>query len=767
MQTEKITNFYTQIFANKNVNNKTQLIQTLCDNEDKVINNIEVINSAKQIEFSTSEIQQLAEKLLSLNGIYLKNFLQLQLKAKQWQTIIAFFSKVYVQHIGNIHFTSKNASSFDMGERAFDRFIESMQFFNFQFSDYIEFLFTILNCSKNSQPAKWKRPVFDYLLDYAVKNESVFLKFIFDNFSQYGMMAFEFLIYNNVPFAIPKLVDFYLNNSFDEKRQVKNLLKQHYIPVREYVLSQLKSFNISTKQAVEIFLCFLNEKDARKRLNDFYFKEKDANVRKLIVEKITIKFEQEINTIIKFKKQCQKYNNDDLNFLNMPNFKMTVLKLKDNKEENGAGAFVLEQYKNLCSPYECFKTEFIKEYVSEKSLNILCNEVYFFYKSQNFDEKYDWLFTLIAQNASQDTFVEIIKDLVKSNELCVKLLNRLAIISVACRYFDLLDCLLKLDKQNRSENEIVKTFLQWAEQNSKYDYNKIELIRDLFAHRFNFEQGNTIKIEPAVISVDADLKVVTKLNNAQTEQIKQVQSITKNLERELSKQSKRLQLAFASGRLWSKEQFTEIFLKPSVFNILAERLLWGRYKGNKLISVFRISNYKVIDMEAIDTNNINQFEIGIFHPVEYPNTDWARTFNQGKPPFNQLEREVSTLSSYNQQSLVVNRFNGLIVNADNFVFRLKNQDWILDKTMYDGSVDRMFKFNKDLQTLAEITFLPVNLSVANQITTLQELRFYRIDSVIPTGNYWITNKMNSQEIGSVNERFFSDAIYEIFTAGKK
>ena len=87
--------------------------------------------------------------------------------------------------------------------------------------------------------------------------------------------------------------------------------------------------------------------------------------------------------------------------------------------------------------------------------------------------------------------------------------------------------------------------------------------------------------------------------------------------------------------------------------------------------------------------------------------------------------------------------------------------------MYDGSVDRMFKFNKDLQTLAEITFLPVNLSVANQITTLQELRFYRIDSVIPTGNYWITNKMSSQEIGSVNERFFSDAIYEIFTAGKK
>ena len=114
MQTEEITNFYTQIFVNKNVNNKTQLIQTLCDNEDKVINNIEVINSAKQIEFSTSEIQQLAEKLLSLNGIYLKNFLQLQLKAKQWQTIIAFFSKVYVQHIGNIHFTSKNASSFDM-----------------------------------------------------------------------------------------------------------------------------------------------------------------------------------------------------------------------------------------------------------------------------------------------------------------------------------------------------------------------------------------------------------------------------------------------------------------------------------------------------------------------------------------------------------------------------------------------------------------------------------------------------------------------------
>ena len=52
-------------------------------------------------------------------------------------------------------------------------------------------------------------------------------------------------------------------------------------------------------------------------------------------------------------------------------------------------------------------------------------------------------------------------------------------------------------------------------------------------------------------------------------------------------------------------------------------------------------------------------------------------------------------------------------------------------------------------------------------TSLEELRFYRLDDVIKTGNNFITNKKNALDIGSVNERFFSTVLYEITNAGKK
>ena len=767
MQPEEMRRFFESIIFNKDVPNKQDLVDAFCNVEKNPVYSAEIIDSTKQIVFTMPEIQSLAENFLSSNGIFFRNFMQIEIQAEQWELLVLFFSKIYAQHIGNAYYVSKNASSFDMGERAFDRFIESTQFFNINFKDYIGFIYKVIKCPAQSLLAKWKRPASDYLLEYAVQHEQQFLSFIFDNFEKYGMLTFDFLIINNVSFAIPKLVDYYLKNEFEQKRQVKNLLKQHYKQVKEHIMIELENFNISTKQVVELLLGYTNEQDAIKTLNELYFKEKDDVIKKLIVEKIDINFIQEINTHIKFKKQVQKYENSNNSYLNANINNFPILKLRsDNQEEKGAVSFILEQYQSLCSPYECFKTEFIKEYVKEKSLDELCEKCYSLFKQSDFNADFNWVMVLIAQNSSLEQFVKILKDLSLQNNS--KLFNQISLEIVLARQNDLLSCLLGFDKNNKSETELVRLLVQKAEQTNKYNFEEIELIRDCFAHQFNFNDNNVIEIGSASIYIDENLNVVEKIVDEDECNIKQIKSITKALNREVEKQSKRLQMAFASGRKWTKEKFEEIFMTPSLFNVLAKRIIWGRYKGDKLISIFTIdSKNRFTDLESIDNVSYKEFSVGIFHPVEFSNAEWQRTFYQGKMPFNQLKRDVSFLSSFNQQTTFVNRFYGLIVNSADFVLRMEEMGWNKDMPKYDGTIDKMFKCNRELQTLAEITFAPIKSNPINGSTTLFELRFYKLNSIISTGNYWITNKVNAQELGTLNERFFSDTIFEIVFAGKK
>ncbi|MBQ8761860.1 MAG: hypothetical protein IJZ26_00880, partial [Clostridia bacterium] len=450
MQPEEMRRFFESIIFNKDVPNKQDLVDAFCNVEKNPVYSAEIIDSTKQIVFTMPEIQSLAENFLSSNGIFFRNFMQIEIQAEQWELLVLFFSKIYAQHIGNAYYVSKNASSFDMGERAFDRFIESTQFFNINFKDYIGFIYKVIKCPAQSLLAKWKRPASDYLLEYAVQHEQQFLSFIFDNFEKYGMLTFDFLIINNVSFAIPKLVDYYLKNEFEQKRQVKNLLKQHYKQVKEHIMIELENFNISTKQVVELLLGYTNEQDAIKTLNELYFKEKDDVIKKLIVEKIDINFIQEINTHIKFKKQVQKYENSNNSYLNANINNFPILKLRsDNQEEKGAVSFILEQYQSLCSPYECFKTEFIKEYVKEKSLDELCEKCYSLFKQSDFNADFNWVMVLIAQNSSLEQFVKILKDLSLQNNS--KLFNQISLEIVLARQNDLLSCLLGFDKNNKSE----------------------------------------------------------------------------------------------------------------------------------------------------------------------------------------------------------------------------------------------------------------------------------------------------------------------------
>jgi hypothetical protein len=78
----------------------------------------------------------------------------------------------------------------------------------------------------------------------------------------------------------------------------------------------------------------------------------------------------------------------------------------------------------------------------------------------------------------------------------------------------------------------------------------------------------------------------------------------------------------------------------------------------------------------------------------------------------------------------------------------------------------MTKYNKELKLISEIDFTPTQKDGENTIS-LGELRFYKEEDVLKTGNNFVTNKTKSMEIGVLKPRYFSDIIYEITMAGKK
>ncbi len=762
-------NYYLEILKNKiDIKDCEKVIDLLCcEKADFKFDNND-IKIFQKFKFSSEELIVLAEDLLKCsNYIPLKNFLRVLLASEQWGEIVFFFSKIFSQHISNLNFISKNASKFDMGERTFDKFIEATIYTKIPFEEIIDFFLVILESSQNDLISRWKRPVVDYFIDYAVLNEKKLLKLIFSNFGKYGVKCFQFLINQDINYAIPRLMDYWLNNEFEQKRQIKNILKQHYQQVKEYYFTLIDENKISLKQQIEILLLYVNYDDVKQILLSIYQKTKDNFIKNIILENIDIQFKPEITTLMQFKKNCLNYNLKIDEYLGkkLSEYPDLIFKKGDKAELEVLG-YMLQQYKKLFSTSAVGQLSYFKEFISQQSLDNLVNFISTIVLKDNFKVENDWAFVLVFQNSSLEELVKFIKKYAKLKNNYGLNLNQFAKILCETKREDIFDCVLKLDVKN--ENEIIQSILQEAEHCGKYDIFQIENTKDLLVQSFNFDCNGIIKINNSNISVDENLEVTFNVNTDNISEKNKLLHCVKNLKKEIQKQSIRLERAFLSGRNWSKTDFQKIFLKNGLMNVLAQRLIWGSYKNGCLYSIFEINGTEIKNIESfVDDKNENE-SYAIFHPIEYQNNDYIKEFYAGKPPFNQIHREISLLSNFNTHSSSVTRFNGVIVNAKTFLNRMKLNKWKFGILTFDNCINNMFKYNKDLSTLCEITFSPLRLNnIENEIMSLFELRFYRGNTIISVGNSWFVNKINSVEIGSVNPRLFSDTIYEIFNASKK
>ncbi len=710
----------------------------------------------KDVNFSNQDLIYLGERLLAVPKSVMHNFLVYLIKRDRYSTIIAFLSKVFVAHIDKFSYTSKNIVRMSNLERTFDRFIECTMWADIDFSLWQDAFFNALVSSKEPLQS-WKRPARDYLLDWVKRDEKGFYEFAFQNFSQYGIIIFGVLFEENVESAAPKLLNYYLHNEFEEKRQVKNILKQHYSEVNNYIVELRKNNEMETEDYIKTLLIFAHLKEATKTLSELYAKEKDKELKKLIIENADIEVPEKVVNLAQAKKNSQKYESK-FNFLGYSenDFKPLILQTGEVAGKEFVN-YLLSSYEDLCSVNAFLENSYFKNLFNQDSLDDFCYDLAEKLVTKDVS-KCEWAYALIAQNASINMASKIIYLFASCKN--IKGLKLFVKLFIKIQKDGALELFNSLDKKQREQKIVLDALLQGMIESEVYDLDTIEVLRDNMIADFNLE-GGKIEIDGCILKIETDFSVSIE---GEQNPSKSVLLEKKRLERELDRQIKRLKSFYHSGRLYQKEHWEKL-MENKLMLFLASKLLWAKYEDGNLVSVFRIDDGKISNLASVSKVG-GEYKIGLFHPVEYSELDWHSVFNAKKSPFNQLDISVFSPNNYNIHASVVSRFNGFMVNSKTFFERMLGFDWKYGVQSVDKLVSSMTKLNKELGILAEINFSATQIDGENTIS-LGELRFYKIDDVLKTGNNFVTNKTKSMEIGVLKPRYFSDIIYEITMAGKK
>jgi hypothetical protein len=116
----------------------------------------------------------------------------------------------------------------------------------------------------------------------------------------------------------------------------------------------------------------------------------------------------------------------------------------------------------------------------------------------------------------------------------------------------------------------------------------------------------------------------------------------KDLKEIIRLQLVRLEDALISGRSLERELWQTCFVEHPIVGILARRLLWGFYQGDRLYSAFRVDESGALE-DKEEQAVVGAGLVRLVHPVELSEEErqqWVRIFSDYKiiQPFEQLQR---------------------------------------------------------------------------------------------------------------------------------
>ncbi|OWA35213.1 hypothetical protein B9G55_11120 [Saccharibacillus sp. O16] len=284
---------------------------------------------------------------------------------------------------------------------------------------------------------------------------------------------------------------------------------------------------------------------------------------------------------------------------------------------------------------------------------------------------------------------------------------------------------------------------------------------DLQLSAVSDETGKAVKNLPAPGQKDdAELAAQSKSRFTQ---------LKKDLKTMVGIQSQRLEESLSKQRLWSAEEWIELFVHNVIMRQFAVGLIWGVYEGSREDSTIT-ATFRYMEDGTFNTVDEDEYElpggakIGLVHPLELDKDTldaWKSQLEDYEivQPFVQLNRPSYLPTEEELELRAYNRLPEGEFSPTGFPKALERYGWVKGRAMDGGFYNELFKAYGDL--IARLTFSGTSIAYYEGMedVTLEELEFFA-----NKGDDYYYAPASGHVLKNVPERVFSETVYDILRA---
>ena len=736
--------------------------------------------ASKQKTYDDNMFGEVSQAIFQLENYrdVLKKYIEFLLLAEQFESVCSFVNKLFVTNVGTFRYKSVQRA-YSLSERYFDRFVEIEKFCDIDDELVMPYFVTIIKSDARSLCYNFKEPLKEYLkvymqtaheklYDYVIANK------VFD--------CLEYLLEADTNKTLRHIIEGYVQESFEGVPNLKNYLTKY----KQEAFNILEPYARNSDEqvayrAISLLMLFKGEWGIDNFLDSIYETTNSSKLKGLISREL------EIDKFVPFE--------------TLDDYKKTVLEQTETIQERLYGLRLKKYYEkyNLLDEFEAKSATFMME-----TFKVLSNEMlikymkgYFGYADNNTKEVianivFDmatrrdklngskWALRLIACFGSKELIAEMI-EIVRYWLTYLK--NSDAEYFVKCmaiyarkEFIDVVKA-LHLDKSipDKKLKKIDKLLEIYSDcSNISYDNVEYMLIEDfgLNAEGYRVFDLGRRKVR---ITLDADLQVV--VTNDVTGKVGRLaddvvcgdinlKKYVKAVEKQVAKQSKKLKELFLSNITLTYDDFSNLILSNNLLKIVAGKVLWGKYKNNRLYESFRVVDGSIRHVSGTYLTD-SDYAIAICHPLDIQDNLRQIKASCGELLFNQLDFACFTRNYLGNNTVLVDKFNGMFVNANLFITRLEKLTYKINDLGKDLYYNTLVKANHRLDILTVVEFDRVKLNEEkNYTTTISSIRFYKLSTLPKDGKNYCLAKGEPIPLIAIDERVLSNELALIYKAAE-
>lgn len=654
------------------------------------------------------DVSNLAELIFQLNEYLpaLGNFIKMFLLSKHYEGIIYFMEKLFVAHVGTSNYVSKN-KDYSHRERFFDRFIEVAKSTDLSITDLLPFMFAIIEDNDRSVLSIWLAPAFEYMQNIYRENMDIVKEYVSSS-KGHEITYFELGLEFNTQKAIKEIFD--LEDSVIDEKLIAKILKHYYTDTMAFFDKNLESSGDKKFHYVKI-LASIDNPEVNARLEDLYDEEQNESIRTFIKSRLGIADKQNLGCSPKHfevmaKKKVERVQERTLG---VP-FEKVTLKFSDGTEaDDVVKTYLLNIFKTEKDLLNLSGLGDVKNLFDNDDLHNLSENLFLALKKMKDIKEAKWAIRFISLTSS-DEFLEQIFDFI--GELYKEERGKEA------KYF--IECLI---------------------------YSKREKVISLLAKLTAEESEKFLEHKKYLISLYAD---VLEKNNSDVLDMIVLDEVNDEI---LNAQKQRLYGNFIANKSYSREQFDAMFIKKKVFNILAQNLVFGEYKSDRLLALFVLENEQIRYIAGTVQSDEKDVRIKIAHGLDLDDRFEGVNRYFANPTFVQFENTTFPIKESEKTQTKVGSMHGILINALRFIGNMTTFGFNRNVNDESEDVRELVHVCPELNLLAEVSFeTPISYNIAT--SSLGNIRFYKLNQCLKNGKTYIINKTNAIALGGVGPRYY-------------